>query len=367
MKKVFTTLSVFAIMLAMVASAAAQTTFVKVGFHCNAGKGNGKTNAVFTATDTPYNGKDLVGLVQLTAQTWTLAGEFECETCKRTDWVLFSNNGKLNGNNFQLNHGETPTYRAPVLPPCDHEEMLCKCCGECTECDCDCGCEGCDDCMLVDLASMPNVVNLGFIGYYTYDFGGENGVRVLSTSIHWQNLEEGDMIDWVAVDEAYDAWIAQGGLAPERALWQTSGYGSYTFEDYAPLGFGDFDDLQLENYYLAYYVDPGYVLPYVCSNFCEGECGLCLDCGDCECPVDFLQDDYVCECECTLVCKGGNGNCVPCDGVCVEDGGCDCKCKCTLWPGKGCQNCQGNEGGKGQPLCDGSGWLNGKRCSQGQQ
>jgi len=99
------------------------------------------------------------------------------------------------------------------------------------------------------------VVNLGFIGYYV--FNGD----VLSTSIHWQSLEkEGDMIDWEAVDVAYDAWVAQGGLAPARNLWQTSGYASFTFEDYAAKGYGDFTEGQIEGYYLAYYLDPGYIL-----------------------------------------------------------------------------------------------------------
>ena len=102
----------------------------------------------------------------------------------------------------------------------------------------------------------PVVVNLGFIGYYLFEG------NVLSTSIHWQKLEEGDMIDWDAVDAAYDVWVAQGGLAPKRELWLTSGYASFTFEDYAALGFGDFNIGQLENYYKAYYVDPGYLLPY---------------------------------------------------------------------------------------------------------
>jgi len=73
--------------------------------------------------------------------------------------------------------------------------------------------------------------------------------------------EEGDMIDWDAVDAAYAAWIAQGGLAPARDIWQSSGYASFTFEDYAALGYGDFNLGQLEDYYKAYFVDPGFILP----------------------------------------------------------------------------------------------------------
>jgi len=101
----------------------------------------------------------------------------------------------------------------------------------------------------------PVAVNLGFIGYYLYDG------NALSTSFYWQALTEGDMIDWDAVDAAYAEWVGQGGLAPDRTLWQTSGYASFTFEDYAAIGYGDFTEGQLEGYYLEYYVDPGYVLP----------------------------------------------------------------------------------------------------------
>jgi len=163
-------------------------------------------------------------------------------------------------------------------------------------------------------AGEPVIVNLGFIGYYLFDG------NVLSTSIHWQLLNDGDMIDWDAVDAAYAAWVAQGGLAPERAIWQTSGFASFTFGDYEALGFGDFDIGQLENYYKAYYVCPGYLLPveepeYECADFCEGECGLCLNCYDCEC--DFTGDF---------------------SGLPVVN--------------KGCENCQGNNANR---RCDGRG------------
>jgi hypothetical protein len=101
----------------------------------------------------------------------------------------------------------------------------------------------CDDC---------KPINLGFIGYYVYDG------KVMSTSFYWQTLEVGAMIDWDAVDEAYANWT---GLKPDRTSWQTSGYASFTFEDYAEIGHGDFNAGQLEAYYLSFYVDPGYVLP----------------------------------------------------------------------------------------------------------
>jgi len=102
-------------------------------------------------------------------------------------------------------------------------------------------------------SDVEPVVRLGFIGYYLND--GD----VLSTSIHWQYLEEGDCIDWDAVDAAYADWVAQGGLVPERAVWQTSGGSSFTFGDKAKICFEDFTLEQIEGYYLNWYVDPGYI------------------------------------------------------------------------------------------------------------
>ena len=189
-------------------------------------------------------------------------------------------------------------------------EDICEDCGVCTNCgECECG----------ELADLV-VVNLGFIGYYI------NNGTVMSTSIHWQNLEKGDMIDWDAVDAAYADWIARGGLAPDRATgWITSGFGSFTFADYDALGFGDFTPAQLESFYLAYYVDPGFVPPYVCGNICE-DCGVCLDCGECEC----------------------------------EEGGFD-----GIPANKGCENCEGNAAAY---RCDGSGCAgNGKGAPGGNQ
>ena len=108
----------------------------------------------------------------------------------------------------------------------------------------------------------PVVVNLGFIGYYLYDG------KVMSTSIHWQLLEnEGDMIDWDAVDAAYADWMANGGLAPKRELWHTSGYASFTFDDCADIGYDDFNIGQLENYYKAYFVDSGYIIDEVVIQY----------------------------------------------------------------------------------------------------
>ena len=96
-------------------------------------------------------------------------------------------------------------------------------------------------------------ISLGFIGYYIYDG------KVMSTSPFWLTLEAGDLIDWDAVDAGYADWMAKGGLEPDRTLWQTSGYASFAFTDYAPLGYSDFTGGQLESYYQAFYVDPGYI------------------------------------------------------------------------------------------------------------
>ena len=100
----------------------------------------------------------------------------------------------------------------------------------------------------------PVVVNLGFIGYYLHEG------RVLSTSFYWQALNEGDTIDWDAVDAAYADWVARGGLAPNRTQWRTSGPQSFTFDDLAPLGFGNFTLGQMETFYRSFFVSPGFIL-----------------------------------------------------------------------------------------------------------
>jgi len=105
------------------------------------------------------------------------------------------------------------------------------------------------------ITSDPIVVNLGFIGHYLHDG------RVLTTSFYWQTLNEGDMIDWNAVEAAYAAWVANGGLAPNVANgWQSSGFAPIFFADGAEIGHSDFSFDQLEGYYRAYFVSAGYVL-----------------------------------------------------------------------------------------------------------
>ena len=100
-------------------------------------------------------------------------------------------------------------------------------------------------------------IDVGFIGYY---FNEDN---VLSTSFYWVTLNQGEFFDWAEIDAAYAGWVADGGLVPDRSLWQTSGFASFFFEDYAELGFDDFTLGQLEGYYQAFYVDPGCILPVV--------------------------------------------------------------------------------------------------------
>ena len=100
-------------------------------------------------------------------------------------------------------------------------------------------------------------VELGFIGWY----GQKPDGSPMQTSFYWQTLRPGETIDWDAVDAAYADWVAQGGLEPDRTFWQTSGPESFTFADYAAVGYKDFTEGQLESYYQAFYVDPGYKLP----------------------------------------------------------------------------------------------------------
>ena len=103
------------------------------------------------------------------------------------------------------------------------------------------------------------VVSLGFVGWYNWK-DAQGLVHTSQTSFYWQELKSGEFIDWDAVDEAYNKWIADGGLAPDRANgWKTSGSEPLRFADYAKIGHIDFTRNQLEVYHLSFYADPGYV------------------------------------------------------------------------------------------------------------
>ena len=119
-------------------------------------------------------------------------------------------------------------------------------------------------------AETPVIVRIGFIGYYLFEG------NVLSTSPFWMPLEPGQCFDWDFVDAEYAKWMEQGGLEPDRSVWQTSGYASFTFEDGAGLCHGDFNVGQLEDYYKAYFVDPGYKLPETGPVTIPGQTGNCM-------------------------------------------------------------------------------------------
>ena len=327
-KKICTTLVMVAIMVAMATSVAAQDR-VPINkkdydnFATVKESANNKVVPVQAGIDFVCSNKDgwylnvtddtLVGTI---AVAYKIGNEYFV--------VMFEVDGKDthrvgdgSGKNG-LNHAKVGAFE-PFAYFC---EFFCEDCGNNN-------CEDCNECECVE----PIVVNLGFIGHYMF------GDRVLTTSFYWQTLNEGDMIDWDAVDEAYAGWVAQGGLAIDTTNgWRSSGFAPIFFEDGAEIGHGDFSFAQLEGYYRAYFVATGYFLPYVCDcNFCE-DCGLCLDCEGCACDDIGGYDGDVEECFC---------------GCCDECGKCnDCQ-KCSkFYTGKGCENCQGN---KANRKCDGCG------------
>ncbi|MDR0782970.1 MAG: hypothetical protein LBE83_04335 [Propionibacteriaceae bacterium] len=108
---------------------------------------------------------------------------------------------------------------------------------------------------------VTRIVNLGFIGYYVDSLG-----VVRSTSPYWQALAEGVCIDWEAVEAAYADWAGLGGLSlpdPTKG-WQSSGIASFHADGATPeLCYADFTEGQLESYYGAWYLDPGYDSPEV--------------------------------------------------------------------------------------------------------
>lgn len=144
----------------------------------------------------------------------------------------------------------TSTRIHVCVPTCDLNCDKCEPCeGYCADCDDPCGCA---------CKCEPIVVNLGFIGHYMH-----NG-RVLTTSFYWQTLNEGDMIDWDAVDAAYADWYARGGLRRDESNgWRTSGFAPIFFCRDNSIGHGDLGFPQLEGFYRAYFVATGYVLPII--------------------------------------------------------------------------------------------------------
>ncbi|MDR0493791.1 MAG: hypothetical protein LBH74_09180, partial [Nitrososphaerota archaeon] len=104
----------------------------------------------------------------------------------------------------------------------------------------------------VEVKIVDPVKDIGFIGHYVF------GDVVLQTSFYWQTLNVGDMIDWTAVDAAYAAWVAQGGLA--HGLVCVTDPAPFAFDYGAAVGYADFTTPDQLEPHLVYYVDPGYVV-----------------------------------------------------------------------------------------------------------
>jgi len=111
-KKLLSIVLVIALIFALGATALASSSYLSwkdgFGYHCNAAKGNGK---VVTGSE-----KATIGLTRVDGTTtWNLDTKLdnECPSCKRIDWVTFSNNnGVINGKNIQVNHSANPVYVA---------------------------------------------------------------------------------------------------------------------------------------------------------------------------------------------------------------------------------------------------------------
>ena len=124
----------------------------------------------------------------------------------------------------------------------------------------------------------PITVNLGFIGHYLFDG------KVMTTSFHWQELKEGDCIDWEAVDAAWAEWTKEGsnGLDKDESNgWRTSGFAPIFFDrpdenGNGGLCHGDLSFPQLEGFYRAYFVSTGYVLPNTGPVEIPGQTGNCM-------------------------------------------------------------------------------------------
>ncbi|MCL2629005.1 MAG: hypothetical protein FWD44_09985 [Oscillospiraceae bacterium] len=129
MKKIISVTLVIVMVLALSVTAMASSTLIwkdGFGFHCNAGKGNGKVVTGFE--------KATIALERVGATTtWNLAIDVnnECPVCKRIDWVTFSNkNGVINGKNIQVNHSDNPVYKATASAQLVLIDIVIDCEGE---------------------------------------------------------------------------------------------------------------------------------------------------------------------------------------------------------------------------------------------
>jgi len=110
-------------------------------------------------------------------------------------------------------------------------------------------CEGCINCV-----DDVQPVKLGFIGYFFHESRAEE-FGPMSTSFFWLTLNDGEAIDWLEVENAYQSWVDQGGLEPGFATgWISSGSAPITFEHGELIGHGDFSGS-------VYFVTPGFTLP----------------------------------------------------------------------------------------------------------
>ena len=130
MKKIVAIVLALTLLIALGATAIASSSTLNwkdgFGFHCNAGKGNGKVVTGFE--------KATIGLTRVAGTTtWNLDINVNnvCPSCQRIDWVTFSNNnGVINGKNIQVNHSANPVYRAEASAELVLIDIVLDCEGE---------------------------------------------------------------------------------------------------------------------------------------------------------------------------------------------------------------------------------------------
>ena len=333
---------------------------VNVSFHCNdiEGGGNGRvwTGAEGLQTLTLSDDKQANGNA-----IWTLNGP-ECE-CGRTDWVNFSNNsGVPNGNNIQLQHNGasrkwinvTVTYNVEIA--CGLEDFECKKDCKADKCENVCETKGlCDDCWCEYECTLEHgscdCAEHKCIAHPT-NCGKKASQRIVNLRelIRFIGSTAGPAFGFDFSHTAPAEWgdgVLVGTLTNPIAeiLWNNK---SYTF-NYA--GVANCTSCTWEAGGCEYVCTPCeakgpcvFVCQLTCGcEKCDGVCteqGVCdcvcveescpLTCGcKCDktwCPTDGPACGCVCVPVCSLVCP--NDVCQGCPGVCPSGDPCGCVCTC---------------------------------------
>jgi len=159
MKKFISIALVFVFVFSMAMPVMALNWDNGAGFHCNAGKGNGR---VITGAEAQPLNLSRVGTSTVWNVVTSAADAIVCPTCARIDWVTFSNkNGVINGKNIQINHSANPVYLAKASATL---VLQLRTINECDETD---------ETITVDTITKTGTFRTDEIASFTFDIDGD--------------------------------------------------------------------------------------------------------------------------------------------------------------------------------------------------